>query len=139
MPFNVPWTQPYPGLSKTPVRRITVEVPVTDANSILSVTLNSAILATICQYAIKHTAADIRARELTYADATEFLDHVCKRTYSQPSQEAVESDDRGGVAGVLKGDAAVGDESAGVGKETTTGREGEGGQTRKKKSKYSKQ
>tara|TARA_R110000868_G_scaffold382930_1_gene649613 strand:- start:243 stop:659 length:417 start_codon:yes stop_codon:yes gene_type:complete len=130
MSFNVPWVRPYPDLAKLPpsdIRRLTVEVPKTDSDTIISVTLNPAVLTSICQYAIKHTAAAISAHGLAYADAPEFYEYLRQRSYSEFVKETLAQDVRGGTPGVLKRGADVGDKPAGTGKEAKAGRTGKGG------------
>lgn len=103
MSFNVPWKQAYTGLSKlgpNEVKRLTVEIPMADANTIISVSLSPYILPAICQYALKTTAEHIRKHNLSHADQRAFIDWICNRTFSEFIKETGESDDAGRIAGV---------------------------------------
>lgn len=134
MSFKVPWERPYPDLATLPptsIRRLTVEIPKADADAIISVTTNSVILTTICQYAIKHTADLVRTHNLTYADSVALCEHICKRTYSEFVKEAIAQNVGGGTSGILQGGSDVSDKSTGTREKAPAGRTGKGGTSAK--------
>lgn len=133
MAHNVPWTKPYPGISKLPsdeIKRITVEMPMADAHVILALTMSPFLLPTLCQYAIKLTAAEIRKHKLVYPDDSRaFLNYICQRTFSSFAKDTGAHAIAGTVEGEGDGTASPVTESTGAGKEITRGsgdKEGKG-------------
>lgn len=129
MSFRFPWPPAYPGVTTLPrdaVTRITVEIPKADADTIISVALQTAILTAVSSYAIKQTAEMIRTKKLTHADQRAFFLHLCQRTYSEFVKETGESNVTGGTAPVCDGVTQPSDTAAGIGKEVKKGGKGQG-------------
>ena len=135
MAFNTPWPRVYTGLdekSSTEVRRLTINLPVEDANDILSVALNTAIFSLICQTALKSAATYARKHKLTYNDAQQFVDWI---RAGQPGPELPGSTNRsspetsaahpipGGVKKVQRRTPRVGNVPTSPREETTRSRE----------------
>ncbi len=135
MSFRHPWPPAYTGVTRLPtsdVTRITVEIPKSDADTIISVALSSAILTAVSQYAIKQTAEMIRTKRLTHADQRAFFFHLCQRTYSEFVEKTGEYADRGGDAGVCDGTPVAPVPAASVGEKVTEGSGGGRGKGRGK-------
>lgn len=126
MSHSVPWTRPYPGISKLPptqIKRITVELPMDDAHVILALTMSPFLLPALCQHAVKLTAKEIRELSLTYpTDSTEYLKHIFNRAYHQYHRKAAGQDDTGRVEGTRPGTTAVGGESTKSGEDSSSRR-----------------
>lgn len=130
MSYKHPWPHPYPGLTKLPpsdVKRLTVEVPLSDFNTCVTVALDQRILISIAQYAIKTTAEEIRKSNLTHADQRAFIDHICKRAFEKFVKEACQRNDGGGVTGVHNGVEEPSHSATELGKKVTEGGRGRGG------------
>ena len=115
MSYKHPWQPPYPGISTAPIeerRRLTIDIPKSDADSILSVCLTPAIFSLICQTAIKHTAEHARSCAYTYANSVALVDFICKRTHPQPYQQADGHDDTGGTPSVRPRNAPTSEQPA---------------------------
>ena len=130
MSHSVPWTRPYPGLSKLPptqIKRITVELPMDDAHAILAVTMSPFLLPALCQHAVKLTAQEIRDLSVSYPhDSAEYLQHIFNRTYSQFARKTSGQDDVGGTPGARAGAATNGGKSAESVEETSGRKRGKG-------------
>lgn len=129
MSYSAPWPRPYPGVTQLKPqakKRITVEIPVTDFNAIVAVTLKSEILTTIAQYAIKHTATICRDNKLSLDDYDRFIEYICKRSFSEFTPSATTPDDRRRAEEVCRGVAAGADQSASAGQVVTRESKGQG-------------
>lgn len=83
------WPSIYPGLSTLPLNErsnIQAWVLREDHRLILSVSTNKAVLSHIIQHGIKSAADYIRSNQLSYLNADEFVEYLCKRSFAGVDQ-----------------------------------------------------
>jgi hypothetical protein len=131
MSYATPWPRVYPGLPllavKNEVKRLTIELPMSDANAIMAVACNPAIFSLICQTALKETVTYINQHGLTYEQSTALVNFVCKRPVSGTHQTPGTSDESGRTEGIHDGAKDASEVATGVRKKVKRGSGGKGG------------
>lgn len=122
MSYATPWSRVYPDLptlaKRDLVKRLTIELPKADADEIMSVACNAAIFSLVCQTALKSAADFIRTNNITYANSTRLIDHICQRTVGGVDQTAAAPHVPGRVEGIHDGVKDVAEVTTGTGKKT---------------------
>jgi hypothetical protein len=124
MSYSVPWPRVYPGVSKLPqgeVKRLTIEMPINEADRIMSVAINPAIFSLICQSALHSTFNFIETRGLTYADSPTLIDFIRERADTGTPKASSPLDGTGGSEGVHPGATPVSDLPASAGSQAASG------------------
>lgn len=129
MSYTTPWPRVYNKISGLPanqLKRLTVELPIADAQAIISVACNPAVYSLICQTALKQTAEYVRNNKLTYENNKQLIDYICGRPDLGAFREVSTLHDAGRTESVLDGAENAAEVTASVGKKVTSG-SGSGG------------
>lgn len=129
------WPPAYPGLSTWPTDQksdLRTWVSREDHRRFLSVATNNSLISHFLAHVFKSAVDHIKRNNLTYLDADEFVECICKCTVSFPHKETVKPHESGRVAAIL--DAATHGTvvPADVGKAVENGVSGQGGKGRSK-------
>jgi len=131
MSYATPWPRVYPDLPdlarNNAVKRLTIELPLSDANAIMAVACNPAIFSLICQTALKDAVTYINQHGLTYEQSTSLINHVCKRSVGGTDKATIAPNVTGRTEGVHVGVANPSEVTAGARKKVKGGSRGKGG------------